>query len=286
MDKLLISRPIITRFAPTPSGLLHIGNALNFALTWWITRQNGGKIHLRIDDADKERFRPEYLVDIFEGLEWMGLDWDSGPRTPGEFEHKYSQALKTESYFNRLKNSKSLFACDCSRKEIRRLSPEGTYPGTCRVKSLKAIRGETAIRQKTELSSGDYIVWRKDDLPAYHLASLVDDQDLGSNFIFRGKDLEESTIIQKDLEAHIGGDSFKKAKIMHHELLKAPSGEKLSKSKLNSFGPFHLKNYRDQGLGPKDLIRDISEGLGLKGTLPKSFGELLERTPPKGLFKE
>ena len=67
------------RYAPTPSGFLHIGNALNFRLNWLVARQNGGKILLRIDDLDAERKRPEYIADIFESLEWLGLDWDEGP---------------------------------------------------------------------------------------------------------------------------------------------------------------------------------------------------------------
>ena len=74
-----------SRIAPTPSGFLHLGNALNFIFTWLVVRKNQGKLHLRIDDIDALRFRPEYLQDIFYALEWLGLDWDSGPSGPEDF---------------------------------------------------------------------------------------------------------------------------------------------------------------------------------------------------------
>ena len=80
------------RLAPTPSGFLHLGNALNFLLIWQCARQNGGKILLRIDDLDSERKRPAYLEDIFESLHWLGIDWDEGPRSPEDFEQKIGRA--------------------------------------------------------------------------------------------------------------------------------------------------------------------------------------------------
>lgn len=286
MNEFLPKGPLVTRFAPTPSGLLHIGNALNFALTWWTTRKHGGSIALRIDDADRERFRVEYLEDIFESLNWMGLDWDHGPKNAKEFESSFSQSFKKERYFKRMNSSTGLYACECARKDIRALDKNGIYQGTCREKSLLFAKDKCSIRQKTDLPCGDYIVWRKDDLPSYHLTSLVDDQDLKCNFILRGEDLKESTIVQRDLEEHIGGTEFRSAKVYHHALIKGPKGEKLSKSRPQDLEAFHLKTYREKGLSPKDLLEDLFSELKINGPAPRTFGELLERTPPMDYFKE
>ena len=91
-------RPPRTRFAPTPSGYLHLGNAWSLALTWLLARSRGGSIHLRIDDLDAARLRPEYLEDIFASLEWLGLDWDGGPRDPADFLARHSQRLRLDRY--------------------------------------------------------------------------------------------------------------------------------------------------------------------------------------------
>ncbi len=140
-----------TRIAPTPSGYLHAGNAWSFLLTWLLARSRGGKIHLRIDDLDAARFREEYLEDIFASLEWLGLDWDSGPRSPAEFHSSYSQRLRRKSYRTALEalitqatlEGPLVYACACSREQVKRASraagSAGIYPGTCRDRGLPVV---------------------------------------------------------------------------------------------------------------------------------------------------
>ncbi len=133
-----------TRIAPTPSGYLHPGNAWSFLLTWLLARREGGSIHLRIDDMDTARFRPEYIEDIFASLEWLGLDWDTGPRSLAEIQATHSQHLRLDRYRKSLgaliaardAEGPLLYACSCSREKVRRDSAAaglpGIYPGTCR----------------------------------------------------------------------------------------------------------------------------------------------------------
>lgn len=140
-----------TRIAPTPSGYLHAGNAWSFLLTWLLARSRGGKIHLRIDDLDAARFREDYLGDIFPSLEWLGLDWDSGPRDPSEFHSSYSQRLRRDAYRSALEalmtqgtpEGPLVYACSCSREKVKRDSlaagRPGIYPGTCRDRGLPVI---------------------------------------------------------------------------------------------------------------------------------------------------
>lgn len=133
-----------TRIAPTPSGFLHPGNAWSFLITWLLARSRRGSIHLRIDDLDTARFRDEYLEDIFASLEWLGLDWDTGPRSLADIKSSHSQHLRMDRYRAALKSLSGmsdaegplLYACSCSREKARRDSlaagRPGIYPGTCR----------------------------------------------------------------------------------------------------------------------------------------------------------
>jgi glutamyl/glutaminyl-tRNA synthetase len=133
-----------TRLAPTPSGFLHAGNAWSFLLTWLLARGQGGSIHLRIDDLDTARFREEYIEDLFASLEWLGLDWDTGPRSLADIKSTHSQHLRIQRYraaLLALENRSAgggplLYACSCSREKVRRDSlaagRPGIYPGTCR----------------------------------------------------------------------------------------------------------------------------------------------------------
>lgn len=218
------------RIAPTPSGFLHRGNALNFVLTWGLARSSGSKLWLRIDDSDQTRVRDQYLENIFETLEWLGLDWDEGPKSVDDFKKNHSQSLKTDYYFSELEKVKDLFSCECSRSQLKGHS---AYPGTCLEKNLPLKRGEFAFRK---LTSSDWkisdefkhcVLWRKDDLPAYQWVSLIEDRDQLVTDLVRGEDLFESTRFQKALANDLNF-SFPK-NILHHELLEI-EGEKISKS--------------------------------------------------------
>lgn len=265
------------RFAPTPSGFLHFGNLLNFTLTWLHVRTQGGVIALRIDDLDAPRARPEYVQDIFDTLTWLGFDWDEGPRSPMEFQQKFSQTLKTEEY--RLFLSKfATYPCSCSRQGIRARTSEH-YDGFCRDRRLALVNDEIQWRWRSPLAATDVVLWRKGDLPAYHLVSLYEDLKLQTNLVVRGEDLLESSLVQRAMAASLGaeGASFTNAKFVHHALLTDTSGEKLSKSQ----GSHALIEWRRSGRAPEEVFLELSR---LTGKTPfESLAEAKQRPQDWGL---
>lgn len=230
-----------TRFAPTPSGYLHLGNAFNFLLIDKFAREKDAEISLRIDDLDATRSRDEYLVDIFETLEWLGLSYEHGPLGVDDFKQNYSQSLKKEYYREQLKKLDGLFTCSCSRSEIKKISQDGVYPGTCRNQNLTFESEKNCLRYtfEAEHSLKDFVIWRKDDLPSYQLVSSIEDIDQHMTFVVRGMDLKKSTEVQKKLiECLSDGETH--IHFLHHPLLKDKDGGKLSKSK----GSMSLKELR------------------------------------------
>jgi glutamyl/glutaminyl-tRNA synthetase len=240
----------ITRLAPTPSGFLHAGNRWNFQLTARIAAEVGADLALRIDDADASRYRREYAEDIFATLDDMGIDWTIGPRDVNEFEEAWSQRSRTDYYRRQLTAAIDaglpVYACTCSR--TRQQGPAtGGCAGRCRTRDLGHEPGVTALRVAvdtgTEVSlgdmtipldvdMGDFIVWRRDDLPAYQLISVVEDRDLGVTHIVRGEDLLISSATQIHLAPWLGADNVVRATYRHHGLVTDTSGAKLSKSTL------------------------------------------------------
>lgn len=247
------------RIAPTPSGLLHEGNILNFLHTWIAARKCGASLLLRIDDCDATRLRKEYIEDIFRSLEWLDFDWDEGPRGPDDFYKFWSQSLRRERYLDVLSRIKGKFACQCSRREIHDVSPDGHYPGTCRKKGLVYEPGKTCVRLETDDSpTGDIILWRKDDLPAYQLVSVVDDVDYKITHIIRGEDLQESTQMQKIIATRWHKSEFLNIHFTHHPLLLDEGGKKLAKSA----NAHSIKVMRDSGKSPAWLFKRLAPYLG------------------------
>ncbi|KXX67817.1 glutamate--tRNA ligase family protein [Flammeovirga sp. SJP92] len=283
-----------TRFAPTPSGFLHIGNAFSFILTWILARQEDGEILLRIDDIDSTRTRDEYIEDIFRSIEWLGLDYDNGPFSVDDFHKNWSQKIRNHRYtsaFEKLKDNGDLFACQCSRKQILETSPSGIYTGTCRDLNLPFDTPETAIRVTTsdvpilleDLFIGDialnlnevmkdFVIRRKDGIYAYQLASLIDDIDDSIDFIVRGEDLVESTIAQTFLANKLEIDAFEDIEFLHHPLLVDENGQKLSKSS----GADSIKNLREEGMTPQEIYSQFAEFYLGEETHIESLDQLLE----------
>ncbi|MEL6649647.1 MAG: glutamate--tRNA ligase family protein [Bacteroidota bacterium] len=272
-----------TRLAPTPSGYLHLGNACNFVLSWLWTRSENGSLMLRIDDLDRSRKRAEYVEDIFHTLDWLGLDYDEGPEGPTDFEENWSQYTRLDAYnaaLESLKEQKLLFACDCSRSQIQRFSYNGLYSGRCRERMLAYDRAKVAWRIRTpekysvqwedrlrgtqnlrlaELMP-DFVVRRKDQIPAYQIASVVDDVLFQTTAILRGKDLIGSTAAQIWLSQHLSVD-FGQIAWAHHSLIRNNDGSKLSKSR----GSLSIQAIR-QNAGKPQLVYDrCAKILGLKG---------------------
>lgn len=283
---------IRSRLAPTPSGYLHLGNAVNFLYTWLLVRQAGGVLKLRIDDLDGDRCRPEYIEDIFRQLDWLGLDWDEGPSGPDDFNRHHSQRLRMERYrevLEGLRQGARLFTCTCSRKEIQRRSPNGLYPGTCRHLTHRSGASH-AVRIRVEPEAvlnvasqtvdlcrelGDFVVWRRDDRPAYQLASLADDLDDRINLIVRGEDLRISTGAQLFLAAKLGWEQFARARFIHHPLLFGPDGRKLSKSD----EALSLATLRARGQTPLPAYRALARQLAINPLEISSLADLLAALP-------
>ena len=261
-----------TRIAPTPSGYLHVGNGISFALTYLLAQKYSGEILLRIDDLDRGRFREEYLNDIFETLEWMGISWQRGPVSADEFE-PWAQYQRLDLYFDFLEKLRAtglVYACECSRKQVRADSTDGLYAGTCRTKGLSLENAEYAWRivvpEGTEISflganglpetvdlaasMGDFVVRKRFGKPSYQVSSTADDLHYGIDFIVRGEDLRSSTAAQTYLARTVGADRFADIRFLHHPLLVDASGEKLSKSE----GAPALKTWRATGRNPEKLF--------------------------------
>jgi glutamyl/glutaminyl-tRNA synthetase len=262
-----------TRIAPTPSGYLHLGNVLSFALTAGLARRAGASILLRIDDLDRDRVNPDYVQDIFDTLNFLQIPWDEGPRNYGDYEREFSQLRRLELYrgaLEQLRREGKLFACDCSRAKILRESPDGVYPGTCREKKLSLDAEGCSWRIGTEgavLPEGialpaemtDFVVRKKDGFPAYQLTSVLDDLYYGVDLVVRGEDLWPSTLAQRWLAGQLGRSAFGGIGFIHHPLLMAAKGEKMSKSA----GGDSVHYLRRQGLERSEIYGMIVRMLGM-----------------------
>ncbi len=221
------------RLAPTPSGYLHLGNALNFLLNWATARYHNGHLFLRIDDLDAARKRPEYVQDVFYSLQWLGIEWDEGPKSVADFEKNWSQHLRLPLYYKQLDKLRStglLFACNKSRRDLAPF--EGHYPERFREQGLALDDAGVSWRIATPpgFPMPDFVVRRRDGLPAYQIASMVDDVHFGITHAVRGTDLEPSTQAQQWLASLVDDNRFLDISFFHHPLLLDESGNKLSKS--------------------------------------------------------
>ena len=238
----------IGRFAPSPSGRMHLGNVFSAMLAWLSIRSCGGRLVLRIEDLDPDRCRPAYADTLKRDLEWLGLTWDT-EQTP--------QSRRSEAYremFSRLEDRGLIYPCYCSRTELHAASAphasDGTvlYAGTCRnltpeeraartkapcwrvrvpdddVSFTDGVQGE--YTQNLARGCGDFILRRADGVYAYQLAVVTDDAEAGVTQVVRGSDLLSSTPRQIWLQRQLG---FQEPAYYHVPLLIAPDGRRLSK---------------------------------------------------------
>ncbi len=253
-----------TRLAPTPSGYLHAGNALDFLITQKLARANDGSILLRIDDLDVDRARPEFIADIFDSLDWLGIAWDEGPRDALEFARDWSQTKRIDRYMEpalALREDGQLYACTCSRAQLATC--------VCRNRGLPFDTPDTAWRLRVPWPcpvimntwpSGsrmidlhevmrDPVLRQRNGSPAYQNASLADDVDHGINLIVRGEDLLPSTACQLHVAELLGLHAFQQVRFVHHPLITDANGAKLSKSQ----GASSLNAMRTAGLSSDPL---------------------------------
>ena len=272
-----------TRIAPTPSGYLHLGNVLSFAVTAALAKKHGAKILLRIDDLDRDRVNPLYVQDIFDTLNFLEIPYDDGPRDFTDYQNNWSQIHRIEMYrgaLQPLRENDAVFACTCSRAQIRSTSTDDTYPGTCRRKNIALDAENVSWRLKTDtveelkiktLSGGtiktplpasmrNFVVRKKDGYPAYQLTSVLDDVYYEVDLIVRGQDLWASTLAQNYLAPYIDAGAFCDISFYHHSLLMASGNEKLSKSA----GATSVQYLRKEGKKPEDVFTAVAVLMGFE----------------------
>jgi glutamyl/glutaminyl-tRNA synthetase len=277
-----------TRIAPTPSGYLHAGNALSFILTKVLAEKTGAKILLRIDDLDQERVRKEYVQDIFDTLDFLGIEWHEGPRDYEDYKNHYSQTHRMDHYTNALQKlleKNAVFSCTCSRSML-----DGTYHGQCRSETtslhsagnnwrmitenvpaikINTLQGPHSKEIPPQMHS--FIVRKKDGRAAYQLSSIVDDLHFGVDLVVRGEDLWPSTIAQVYLSHVLQQPQFAATTFYHHHLLHDKKG-KLSKSA----GSLSIQELRKQHKKPADIYRLIARESGIQENI-STEKELVER---------
>lgn len=263
-----------TRIAPTPSGYLHIGNAMSFQLTASLAAKAGAKLLLRIDDLDKERVRREYVEDVFKTLHFLGIEWQEGPKDYDDFTENYSQLNRIKLYekaLQQLRSGRLVFACRCSRAKLLQgecccrekkipLDEAGANWRliTDEVLSLqvRAMNSDTIFALLPE-SMMSFVVRRRDGLPAYQLSSLIDDEYFGVDGIVRGQDLWDSTLAQHYLALLLKKPFFQEVVFYHHPLVMNEEGnDKLSKSA----GDTSVKFLRETGRTRQEVV-SVIEGL-------------------------
>ena len=235
---------VVSRLAPTPSGYLHLGNAVNFVLTWLLTRQAGGTLHLRVDDLDRTRLRPAYLGNIFRVIDWLGLDYDHGPSGPDDFLRHHSQLLHLPEYNRVLRRLAQQPGLVQASQRTRTGGPDAVValdtPGAAwraHVPPATEISFQDGWQGETRVPLGmlmpDFVIRKKDGVAAYQVASVVDDLRIGTTLIVRGLDLQPSTAAQLWLAGQLAetvGFNAKRVHFFHHPLLTNAAGQKLSKS--------------------------------------------------------
>lgn len=222
---------------------------------------------LRIDDLDQRRVREAYVADIFETLAYLDIPWDEGPLDYRAYETVYSQIHRVGLYRDALQQLRAqgvVFACDCSRAAVRHEHPAGVYTGRCRHRALPLDGPGYCWRIDTDkadlpASMRYFIVRKKDGMPAYQLTSLVDDLHFGVDLVVRGEDLWDSTMAQLFLADTLGHQRFRQASFVHHTLLEADAGEKLSKSA----GATSVHYLRNKGYSKTAIYRMVGEAAGL-----------------------
>ncbi|MES2119949.1 MAG: tRNA glutamyl-Q(34) synthetase GluQRS [Pseudomonadota bacterium] len=269
---------LVTRFAPSPTGRLHLGHAYSAVIGHGAARDAGGEFRLRIEDLDQTRSRAEFVAGIEEDLHWLGLTWDGEPIVQSQRTAAYQAAL------NELRDRGLVYACFCTRADIAQslTAPHGeaatSYPGTCRglpddperrattphcwrLDSAKALalrglpswrEGETRFEAQAS-DFGDAILARKDAPASYQLACVIDDAASGVSLVVRGVDLRPSTPTQRLLQQLLG---LPEPDYLHHPLVAHEDGRRLAKRDLAPT----LAAMRDNGVNGEALAAQLRRG--------------------------
>ena len=269
----IMDKPIVTRFAPSPTGYLHIGSARTALFSWAYARKTGGKFLLRVEDTDRERSTPEAVQAIFDGLKWLGLDWDGEPIM------QFSRATRHAEVANELLARGQAYYCYCSPEELAQMreearaagrpprydgrwrdrdpseAPEGVAP-VIRIKAPQTgeivvndhVQGKVVFKAE---NLDDFIILRSDGTPTYMLAVVVDDHDMAVTHIIRGDDHLTNAARQICIYNGMGWDVPDMA---HIPLIHGPDGAKLSKR----HGALGVGAYRQMGYLPEAMINYLA----------------------------
>lgn len=284
------------RIAPSPTGYLHLGHARTFWTAWQRARAAGGKLVFRNEDLDYQRCQPQFVQAMFEDLRWLGLDWDEGPDVGGPFA-PYTQNQRRGFYvecWQRLRDAGCIYPCSCSRKDLERAlqapheeDDEVPYPGTCREKIGRARNWDSpaGISWRFRVPDGekilfhdiffglqqfiagedfsDFLIWRRDDIPAYQLAVVADDEAMQITEVVRGADLLKSTARQLLIIRALG---CSQPQYFHCPLLRDKHGARLAKR----HDSLSLRALRRNGTNPESLRQKFSQELGWNKGLSSS----------------
>ena len=279
-DATPADKNVRVRFAPSPTGHVHVGNARTALFNWLFARQQGGTMILRIEDTDVERSQAQYETQLLEDLRWLGLDWDEGPDKGGPFP-PYRQSDKTDEYretAERLVEEGKAYYCFCTQEELERQREQAMkegrqpiYPGTCRdfdlaaAKKRKAsgeacairlkipehpIRFHDIVRGAVEFSNevvSDPIIVRSTGIPVYNYVVVIDDADMQITHVIRGDDHLSNTPKQVAVYEALG---FPVPEFAHLSTILGPDRERLSKR----HGATSVANFRDMGVLPEALM--------------------------------
>ncbi len=284
MLEAAIRAPIVTRFAPSPTGFLHLGHVVNAIYVWGIARAIAGTVLLRIEDHDRIRCRPEYEAALLEDLDWLGFEPDQGVEPllrQSETPEVYAHAL------DRLRASTHVYRCECSRKDIG----SERYDGRCRTRGLDAAPGRGIrvqlgddaehfddgllglLSQVPAEQCGDLLVRDRDGHWTYQFSVTVDDLRQHVTLVIRGADLIASTGRQIQLARMMGRQNA--PVFLHHPLIHDDQGEKLSKSA----GDTGVRELRAAGLTAPEVIGMAASRVGLVG-----HGESIHASDVSRLF--
>jgi glutamyl-tRNA synthetase len=269
------------RLAPSPTGLLHIGHARTFWIAAERARQHDGVLIFRNEDLDPQRCRPEFASAMYEDLRWLGIEWSEGPDRGGPFT-PYSQSERRPSYFEawkKLREGGWVYPCSCSRKDLAAAAAapnegddEPLYPGTCRKRPdagrfnstvgvnwrFRVPNGQAIEFVDRNLGSqsfvaggdfGDFVIWRRDDVPAYQLAVTVDDAHMLITEVVRGADLLKSTARQLLLFQALG---YSAPDYYHCSLVRDTAGFRMAKRHDSA----SIRQLREKGLTAEQVLAD------------------------------
>ncbi len=273
LRRRLPPRPL-TRFAPSPTGYIHLGHVVNAVWVWTIARALDGRVLLRIEDHDATRCRPEYEAALLEDLAWLGLVPDATAPRQSESDAAYTDAL------DRLSREHRVYACDCTRRTIALeaadvFGEETRYAGRCREREL-AFEPGRSVRvvlgpgtetfddarlgpqtQKPDAQCGDLMVRDRLGHWTYQFAVTVDDRRQDVDLVIRGEDLLDSTGRQLRLARMLGRE--RPPVFLHHPLILKPDGHKLSKAS----GDTGIRELHAAGIPPDEVLREAARRGGL-----------------------